>query len=232
MRLREPAPVAYRVTVAMLKAGMRALSWRVHFHGLENIPASGPVVLVANHISYVDPLLVGWAVDRRGRMVRYLAKRELFDHWFTGPTMRATRQIMVDRRGAAGLSLQHAQDAMRRGELLVIYPQATIHPVFDPAQGKTGSARLALACNVPLIPVAAWGGQQIATKGHPKRPGWRSVHEVRVGTPIPYAPDDTAADVTRRIMAAIGELLAAAARAHPRELGPAVVDRPPGVVGP
>ena len=214
----EPAPPLYRAVVFLLKLAMRMLSWRVDIHGTENIPATGPVVIVANHVSYVDPLLLGLAVEQRGRMVRYLAKRELFDHWFTGPVMRGADQILVDRKGDAGAALKHAELAMLDGKLLVIFPEATIHPVFDPANAKTGSARLATAAHVPVIPAAAWGGQAVATKGERKRPGWRSRHVVRFGPPLHYRGDDVA-ELTRRIMDAIATEVRAAAAGHPRDLG-------------
>ena len=218
----EPAPPLYRVVVAILKTLVRLLGWRVRIDGLEHVPKTGPVIVVANHVSYLDPILLGLAVEQHGRTVRFLAKRELFDHWFTGPVMRGADQILVDRRGDAGAALQHAELAMLDGKLLIIYPEATIHPVFDPARGKTGAARLALSTGVPLVPAVAWGGQQIATKGGRKRPGWFSPHVVRFSEPIAYERTDDAAELTGRIMAAIAALLSDAAAAHPRDLGPPV----------
>lgn len=218
----EAAPWLYRVVVFVLKAAMRLLRWRVQISGLDHVPGSGPVLVVANHVSYLDPILIGLAIEQRGRVVRYLAKRELFDHWFTGPVMRGADQILVDRKGDAGAALKHAELAMLDGKLLVIFPEATIHPVFDPANGKTGSARLALAARVPVVPAAAWGGQQIATKGGPKRLGVSSTHTVCFGRPIPYDVSDSVAELTQRIMGAIAELVAAAAHDHPAELGQAV----------
>lgn len=218
----DPAPGLYRVVVAVIKAQIRLLGWRVRFSGLEHIPAHGPAIIVANHVSYLDPILLGLGVEERGRMVRFLAKREMFDHWFTGPVMRGADQILVDRRGDAGAALQHAELAMLDGKLLVIFPEGTIHPVFDPAGGKTGAARLALAANVPVIPAVAWGGQQIATKGGPKRAAFRSLHHVCFGPPIAYDATDDAHALTRTIMDAIAVLLRAVAREHPRDLGTAV----------
>ena len=216
----EAAPRLYRVVVFILKTMVRALRWRVRIEGLEHIPKSGPVVIVANHVSYLDPILLGLGVEARGRVVRYLAKRELFDHWFTGPVMRGADQILVDRRGDAGAALKHAELAMLDGKLLVIFPEATIHPRFDPAKGKTGAARLALATGVPLVPAVAWGGQAVATKGRRKRAAPRSSHSVAFGAPIVYSRDDSAAELTDRIMGAIATLLVEVTRDHPRDLGP------------
>lgn len=218
-RRTERAPWLYRAVVAFLKTLVRLLGWRVSMSGLEHIPATGPVIIVANHVSYLDPILLGLAVERRGRMARYLAKRELFDHWFTGAVMRGADQILVDRRGDAGAALKHAELAMLDGKLLVIFPEATIHAVFDPARGKTGSARLALSTGVPLVPAAAWGGQQIATKGGRKRPGWFSRHIVCIGPPLQYEQSDDVAELTQRIMAAVAALVSSAAADHPRDLG-------------
>ncbi len=225
VRRHEPAPPLYRVVVAILKGLIRVFGWRVHLHGLEHIPATGPVIVVANHVSYVDPILLGLGVERRGRMVRFLAKRELFEHWFTKPVMLGADQILVDRKGDAGAALKHAELAMLDGKLLVVFPEATIHPTFDPAAGKTGSARLALATGAPLVPAAAWGGQQVATKGRRKRPGLLTVHEVRYGPPLPCHPGDSVVDLTQRLMAAIAELLEEAASDHPHDLGAPVVRR-------
>ena len=225
MRRHEAAPWLYRSVVAILKVGMRLFGWRIHFTGLDAVPATGPVIIVANHVSYVDPLLVGLGVERRGRMVRFLAKRELFDHWFTGPVMRGADQILVDRKGDAGAALKHAELAMLDGKLLVIYPEGTIHPSLDMSKGKTGAARLALATGVPLIPAVAWGGQQVATKGRRKRPGLFTHHEVRFGPAIPYARDDDLHVLTQRIMQCLADMLEEAAAAHPHDLGAPVIKR-------
>jgi 1-acyl-sn-glycerol-3-phosphate acyltransferase len=183
------------------------------------------VVIVANHVSYIDPLLLGIGVNRYGRMVRFLAKRELFDHWLTGPVMRGAEQILVDRRGDAGAALRHAEQAMAEGKLLMIFPEGTIHPSLDLTKGKTGAARLALACNVPLIPAVAWGGQQVATKGQSKRLGLFTTHVVRFGPPLPYAPTDSVEDLHRRIMESLADLLEEAAAEHPVDLGTPVIRR-------
>ena len=221
----EHEPPLFRVVAAVVKGVMRILGWRIRIHGLEHIPADGPVVIVANHPSYIDPLLLGLGVNRRGRMVRYLAKRELFDHWFTGPVMRGAEQILVDRRGDAGAALRHAERAMTEGKLLIIFPEGTIHPSLDPANAKTGAARLVLACNVPLVPAVAWGGQQVATKGQRKRPGLFTTHVVRFGPPLSYAPSDSVNDLTRRIMESLADLLEEAVAEHPADLGTGIIRR-------
>ena len=222
----EPAPPLYRAVVFILKSLVRLLGWRVQITGLEHVPADGPVLIIANHVSYMDPILLGLGIEQRGRMVRYLAKRELFDHWFTGPVMRGADQILVDRRGDAGAALKHAELAMLDSKLLIIFPEGTIHPTFDVAHGKTGAARLALSTKVPVIPAVAWGGQQVATKGRRKRPGFLSHHIVMFGPPLDYSADDSVAHLTERMMLAIVGLLEDAAAMHPADLGAATVPAP------
>ena len=223
VRLAEPAPPGYRFAAGLLRQCARLLRWDVRISGVEHLPASGPTIVVANHVSYLDPVLLGMGVEARGRMVRFLAKRELFDHWFTGPVVRKADQILVDRRGDAGRALRHAEQAMAEGKLVVIFPEATIHPIFDPARGKTGAARLAVATGAPLIPAVAWGGQHVATKHGAMRAGWRSVHQVRFGPPLQYSASDSPADITVQLMAGIAALLREAAAAHPLDLGPPVL---------
>ena len=218
----EPAPRPYRIAVAIIRFLVRLLGWRVDAAGLEHLPRTGPVLVVANHVSYLDPILLGLPLDDFGRTVRYLAKREMFDHWFTGPIVRGADQILVDRKGDAGAALRHAEAALAAGKMLVIYPEGTIHPVFDAANAKTGAARLALATGVPVLPAVTWGGQQIGTKSGRVRPAFGSRHVVRIGPPIAYGPADTVEDLTARIMAAVAALLQAAAPDHPKDLGPAV----------
>lgn len=222
------APWGYRFAAGLLRRGSRLLRWDVRVRGVEHVPASGPTIVVANHVSYVDPVLLGLGVEARGRMVRFMAKRELFEHWFTGPVLRHADQILVDRRGDAGRALRHAEQAMAQDKLIIIFPEATIHPVFDPSRGKTGAARLALATGAPLIPAVAWGGQDVATKHGRVRAGWRSVHEVRFGPAIPYAAGDAPRDLTVQLMSAIAQLLVEAAAAHPLDLGPPVLAQGPG----
>lgn len=218
----EASTRAYRMAVAILRVAVKVLRWRVDIAGMDNVPRSGPVLLVANHVSYIDPILLGLGLDARGRTVRYLAKRELFDHWFTGPVVRGAEQIPVDRKGNAGAVLRSAEAALDAGKLLVVYPEGTIHSLFDRANGKTGAARLALACSVPLLPAVAWGGQQVGTKTGRLRLGIGTAHVVRVGPPMEYRADESVADVTAKIMDAIADLVQSAAAEHPDDLGPAV----------
>ena len=137
-------------------------NWR--FEGLERVPAEGPLIVVGNHLSYLDPFAHGLFVVHAGRRPRFLAKQELFDAAFVGTVLRGARQIPV-RRGTGDQSpLVDAAAAIEAGEVVVIYPEgttATTNPDFSPGRGKTGAVRLSLMTGVPILPVATWGGQYV-----------------------------------------------------------------------
>lgn len=137
-------------------------TWR--FVGLEKIPAQGPLIVVGNHLSYLDPFAHALFVVHAGRRPRFLAKQELFDTTFVGTVLRGARQIPV-RRGTGDQSpLVEATAALERGEVVFVYPEgttATTNPDFSPGRGKTGAVRLSLLTGVPILPVATWGGQYV-----------------------------------------------------------------------
>jgi 1-acyl-sn-glycerol-3-phosphate acyltransferase len=207
----------YRPIALVLKALIKVMGWRFLITGQSRIPAAGPAVLACNHISYVDPVMIGLAADRQGRLIRFLAKIELFEMPIWGRMMRQMRHIPVDRHGAGGGSaFEHAVDRLRSGHLVGVWPEATISTSFVPAEGKTGAARMAMAAGVPLIPVALWGGQRIHTKNRPRTMRRGVVLAVRVGEPVAYDPDEDPRAVTDRLMAAISELVSQAAATYPQ----------------
>lgn len=130
-------------------------------------------------MSYLDPFAHAYFVVEAGRRPRFLAKRELFDNWFTSMVLTGAHQIPVDRGTNGGAPLLAAAGALNAGEVVVIYPEGTSQtddPEFRPTTGKTGVARLALMTGVPVLPVATWGGQYV----------WRSSgrQSLRFGRPI------------------------------------------------
>ena len=138
------------------------VSGRHLFLGLENLPADGPALVVANHISYIDPLTFARFVWDAQRVPRFLAKASLFNYVLIGSVLRGSGQIPVHRGTAdARSSLRDAVAALEQGEVVCIYPEGTVtrDPDWWPMQSKTGVARLALAADVPVIPVAQWGPQ-------------------------------------------------------------------------
>jgi 1-acyl-sn-glycerol-3-phosphate acyltransferase len=188
-------------------------SWR--FEGLGRIPAFGPALIVCNHASYLDPIANAYAVVRAGRKPRFLGKVELFRAPLLGWALRLLRQIPVDRGSRDQTPLRSAEAAIRRGEVVVIYPEGTVttRPDGLPMQGKTGAVRLSLATGVPIIPMASWGSAPVWQKRgpgdlRPRRPVW-----VKVGEPIDLSGsvderDDHAAlvQMTAQVMDTLTEL--------------------------
>ena len=177
----------YLLAKAIVKPWM-GLWFRWYLEGLENIPRRGAAILAFNHIAFLDPFASAYAVDLVGRRPRYLAKSELFQDKRVAWILRGAAQIEV-RRGTkeAPMALDHAVDALARGELIVVFPEGTIttDPELNPMPAKTGAARLALASGAPLIPCALWGTQNVWPKGYAKH-WWPPRQElaVRVGTPM------------------------------------------------
>lgn len=199
--------------------------FRWNIEGVENIPTTGPALLAINHISYLDPLAAAYVVDKARRVPRFLAKSDLFEDKRIAWILRGAKQIEV-RRGTADapMALDNAFDALRKSQIIVIFPEGTIteDPDLKPMPAKTGAARLALDSGAPLIPCAVWGTQNIWPKGYAKN-WWPPRQDilVRIGEPMevhgdPRAPEDWRA-VSERLTEAIEALVAS--------LRPAIPDR-------
>ncbi len=138
--------------------------------GVQLIPRNGPVIIAANHRSYLDPIVLTAVGMRRGRKLRYLGKKEVFDAPVIGQGMRLLGQIRVDRGTGDATPLQQAIDALHRGEAIGIFPQGTIprgEAFYDPRlKARTGVARLAIEADVPVVPVALWGTETIWPRNH------------------------------------------------------------------
>lgn len=151
------------------------LIWRIQglqltVEGVENIPKSGGAVIAINHTGYLDFTFAGLPVYKQGlgRKVRFMAKQEVFDHKISGPIMRSLRHISVDRQDGAA-SYEEAVRNLKDGELVGVYPEATISRSFEIKEFKSGAARMAVEAGVPIVPVIVWGAQRIWTKGRPKK---------------------------------------------------------------
>ncbi len=154
--------------------------------GTEHVPRSGGVLLAFNHISYVDFVYGGLAAHPSKRLVRFMSKRELFDHRWTGPLMRSLHHIEVDR-GDGVASFETAVEFLRAGEVVGIFPEATISRAMELKELKTGAVRIAAAAGVPLVPVILWGTQRLMTKDHPRDFSRGTPIRIRVGPAV--APD-------------------------------------------
>lgn len=175
--------------------------------GVENIPATGGAVIAINHTSYWDFTFAGLPAYQqgRGRKVRFMAKQEVFEGSITGPIMRSLRHIPVDR-GHGAESFDAACSALRAGELVGVYPEATISRSFELKNFKSGAARMAIAADVPIIPHIVWGAQRIWTKGHPRKM-WRPKVPISVAVGEPLLPTLPVGDLTAVLHARMQHLL-------------------------
>jgi 1-acyl-sn-glycerol-3-phosphate acyltransferase len=205
--------LTYAALIRTFRLGFRALGQRIAVTGLEHLPRTGGALVAVNHISYVDFIYGGLPVVDAGRLPRFMAKRELFDHRFTGPLMRRLRHIEVDRADGES-SLGVALDYLRRGEVVGIFPEATISRSFEIKDLKTGAARIAAAAGVPLVPLVLWGTQRMMTKDQPRDFSRGTAITATVGPPVPLTGEaraDTAA--LKTVMTA---LLDTAIREYPQ----------------
>jgi 1-acyl-sn-glycerol-3-phosphate acyltransferase len=173
-------PPALRFAVVVI-VPVSSLLFRLRYRHGERIPATGPVLLVANHVSVVDPLACARLAWDHGRVPHFLAKQSVFKGW-VGRILRACSQIPVARYSAdAHEALSAAQADLAAGNLVVIYPEGSVtrDPDWWPMQARTGVARLALTTDAAVVPVAQWGPQR-AHDYHAKR------FHLRLRTPADY----------------------------------------------
>jgi 1-acyl-sn-glycerol-3-phosphate acyltransferase len=155
--------------------------------GVENVPKTGPGVVAINHTGYLDFTYAGIPAFLQGkRYVRFMAKKEVFDNKYSGPIMRSLKHIPVDRAQGAE-SYRTAVEYLKDGELVGVYPEATISRSFELKEFKSGAARMAIESGAPIIPTVIWGAQRVWTKGHPKRLG-RTKTPIAIGVAEPIEP--------------------------------------------
>lgn len=199
------------------RTAVRATGTRITFLGLDNLPATGGAVIAINHTSYVDFLPAGLAATARGRRLRYMIKAEMDRVRPVHYLIKHTGAIPVDRAAGAG-AYAAAVAALRGGELVGVYPEATISRSFELKEFKTGAARMALEARVPLVGLIVWGAQRIWTKDHPKSLGHKKIPiTVVAGKPIP--PTGTMAELDATLRDSMATLLDQAQRDYPHPAG-------------
>lgn len=209
------AEIVYSTAIGAARGLFKALDLRFDIAGTENIPKQGGAVMVSNHIGYLDFVFAGLSARPAKRLVRFMAKESVFRHRVSGPFMRAMKHIPVDR--SAGVdAYQHAVGALRDGEIIGVFPEATISQSFTLKKFKTGAARMAQEAGVPLLPVALWGTQRIWTKGRKRDFGRHHFPiTIRVGEQLTPGADESVAGVTERVRERMQDLLENAQRAYP-----------------
>jgi 1-acyl-sn-glycerol-3-phosphate acyltransferase len=213
-------PVFYTLEV-LVKAAVRVNGIQITYRGLENIPASGGAVVAINHTSYVDWLPAALAVHHRGRRLRFMIKKEMQEVKVINFLISRTGTIPVDRGSGAG-AYAVAVERLRAGELVGVYPEATISRSFELKEFKTGAARMARDAEVPIVPLIVWGVQRLWTKDHPRRL-WvgrgRAKIPIAVEVGKPLQAGETMEHTLQNLRSAMTEMLYEAQRDYPCPAG-------------
>ena len=207
-----------RLTVMLVKPVLTVMTRR-DWRGMERIPQQGPAILVANHNSHADPLVLAHYVYDAGRWPRFLAKSTLFDITVIGPLLKAVDQTPVYRGTAdAGAALDAAVSTIKAGHVVLIYPEGTTtkEPDLWPMRGKTGVARLWLATGAPVVPIVTWGSATLFDpRARKLRPVPRTPVTVVTGPPIDLSAWEgrsptvaTLQEITEHIMLTLRDMLA------------------------
>ena len=169
------------------------LLFRTRVESAERVPATGPAIVAANHVSGMDGVALALVTGRHARrMTRFLVAAEFFHSRWFGWALRLYRQIPLRRGEGDRLALAEAVATIRGGALAGIFPEGRVNP--DPEagvqRGRRGVARVALVTGAPVVPVGMWGTQRRWPKSglHLRRP-WRPVFAVSYGDPIPVHGD-------------------------------------------
>jgi 1-acyl-sn-glycerol-3-phosphate acyltransferase len=211
------AELVYPPVILFAKTMFRVLDLKLRVEGGEQLPRRGGAVIACNHVSYLDFIFCGLGAQPAKRLVRFMAKESVFRHRISGPLMRGMGHIPVDRE-AGRASYDEAVTRLRAGEVVGVFPEATISPSFTVEDIKSGAARMAAQAGVPLIPMALWGTQRLWTKGHPRTLTKRHVPvSILLGEPMRPGPGDDADLLIRDLRARMSNLLDKAQTEYPED---------------
>jgi 1-acyl-sn-glycerol-3-phosphate acyltransferase len=209
------ADFVYPPVIAAARTMFRILDNRIRVEGAEHIPRRGGAVIACNHVSYLDFIFCGLGARPAKRLTRFMAKQEIFDNKIAGPLMRGMHHIPVDR--SAGIASYRAALAkLKDGEVVGVFPEATISRSFTVKEIKSGAVRMAAAANVPVVPMALWGTQRLWTKGRPKDLTRRHVPiSILIGEPMHPAKGDDWDVVTKELRDRMSALVDRAQAEYP-----------------
>jgi len=160
----EPVFRALEISVSL---ATKAIGTKITYQGLENIPDRGGAVMAINHTSYLDWWPAALAAYQRHRRMRFMIKSEMQNVKVVNFLIKHSGTIPVDREAGAG-AYSVAVERLRAGEIVGVYPEATISRSFELKEFKSGAARMAIDADVPIIPLIVWGAHRRWTKDHPR----------------------------------------------------------------
>ena len=204
----------YRIVQRLVAGLFRLFGLRITVRGAEHLPATGPAVIASNHIGFLDFTLIGYAARERGRLVRFMSKLSTFESRLSGWLMRAMRHVPVDRWSGA-IAYRQAQRLLDEGEVVGVFPEATISRSWLVKGLKPGAAGLAISRSVPLVPAVVCGSLRIMTvDGHRSLRRGKAV-TILLGEPLRPVDGETIAGLTERLRTAMSELLDEAIDTYP-----------------
>lgn len=204
----------YRFAVATFGMLFALMGYRFDVRGVEHLPAEGPGVLAGNHIGFLDFTFIGYAARERRRLVRFTSKAAIFDLPVVGSMMRAMRHIPVDRRSGAR-AYRRCLELIDEGELIGVFPEATISRSWLLKPFKRGAAGVAVNRRVPLIPVVVWGGHRVLTVDGHRTLRRRIPITIMVGEPLEAGADESVDSLNTRLHSAMEALLTEAIATYP-----------------
>jgi 1-acyl-sn-glycerol-3-phosphate acyltransferase len=211
------AEPTFRTLEILVQLVVMASGSQITYLGEQNIPDRGGAVIAINHTSYVDWLPAALAVHHRHRRMRFMIKAEMQQVKVVNFLIKHTKGIPVNRDAGAD-AYAAAVQRLREGEVVGVYPEATISRSFELKEFKTGAARMASEADVPIVPVIVWGTQRIWTKDHPRNLGRNKVPvSVSVGASLHAAEDIAQTNATLR--ESMTALLYQAQQEYPRPVG-------------
>ena len=216
----------YTPVIATARAVFFAQGIKFRIEGAEHVPRVGGAVMAINHTGYFDFTYAGLAAHPSKRLVRFMAKKSIFSHRVAGPLMRGMKHIPVDRRDGKA-SFMRAVEAVRNGEIVGVFPEATMSRSFELKEFKPGAVRMAQEAGVPILPTTLWGSQRVWSKNTPKHLGRKNIPIfITVGEPFHVAPDENRAQATIRLQEVMEAQLRRQQAAYPPLSGSDLIFQP------
>lgn len=198
--------MTYRICRALMRLFFLLMgSWKIE--GKDYVPGTGPLIIAPNHISFLDPPLVGCALERPSW---FMAKAELFRVSLIGRFLSALRAFPVQRGAADRAALKRTLDLLARGEAVTLFPEGTRSQTGELGEPELGVGMLALRSGAPVVPMAILGTDAVMPLGV----RWlrRGRVRARFGKPLYFPPPEGKpgreeyAAVARRVMEEIRAL--------------------------